>query len=59
MHPFICRYAGIITATKAIRSASGEVVEVQADFEPLKEGTKPPKVPVMPLAQLGRTTTLP
>ena len=40
----LSRYAGIITATKAIQSSTGAVVEVLAEFKPLTEGAKPPKV---------------
>ena len=41
------RYAGIITATSAVRSADGDVVEVLADFKPIETGAKPPKVRVL------------
>ncbi|KAK9794917.1 hypothetical protein WJX73_006674 [Symbiochloris irregularis] len=41
--PAMLKYAGVITAKDVVRSSSGAVVEVQADFKPLEAGAKPPK----------------
>lgn len=37
------RYAGIVTCT-GFEKSGGKVTEVHAEFNPLKEGDKPPKV---------------